>query len=735
MKADEASHALRELARAAGVEPAYRGWDGQPVVAGAGALRAVLAELGIAVDDPARIGLALAALERAQWSEVVPPVLIAWTDGGGVGGGHGRKQGPLAVEVPLRGPADVDLPCELELVTERGATARVSGRLFEAGAHGHAWPASLDGRVHCLRRGRIEVPGDEVGYHRLRWQVGSHFGESTVIVAPIRAWGAPGDAPPRWGVFAPLYAARQAERGAVGDLELLTSLLRWVRGQGGHYVATLPLLAGFLDEPCHPSPYSPASRLFWNELYLAPADGGAGAAAVDAAERAAARARFGAGGPIDYRAEYRARRARLDREARAAWAEPARKAELIAAAESGSLLDYAVFRAIGERESAPWSAWPAAWREPPPAVTRWDALPAGVDVARVQSQVYGQWQAGRQLAALAAAGGDDGGLYLDLPVGVNADAYELWRRRDQFLLGLSAGAPPDALFLGGQDWGLPPVSPRASRHDGHRYLIACVRHHMSRARMLRVDHVMGLHRLYCVPRGFSAKEGVYLRYPAEELYAMLTVESHRHHCALVGEDLGTVPDEVRPTMRRHGLASLHVGEFNMPAAIGERPATPTADQVASLDTHDTATFAGWWRGADIDDRRALGLITDAVVTRERTERAVTRAALLTWADWPPAGPEAPGYASSPGAAPGGIDDAAACARVMTACTRALAASPAHVVLVTVEDLWLEPAPQNVPGTSEERPNWRRPWSHPVDAVLADRDLADALADVSARRPR
>ncbi len=234
--------------------------------------------------------------------------------------------------------------------TTSGATARVSGRLFEAGAHGHAWPASLGGRVHCVRRGRIEVPGDEVGYHRLRWQIGGLAGESTVIVAPLVAWGAPGTVPPRWGVFAPLYAARQAERGAVGDLEILTSLLAWVRGQGGHYVATLPLLAGFLDEPCHPSPYSPASRLFWNELYLAPGGGATGDAATDLAERAAARARFATDGPIDYRAEYRARRARLDREARAAWADPARKAELVAAAESGSLLDYAVFRAIGERQ-------------------------------------------------------------------------------------------------------------------------------------------------------------------------------------------------------------------------------------------------------------------------------------------------------------------------------------------------------------------------------------------------
>ncbi|HVV86942.1 MAG TPA: 4-alpha-glucanotransferase, partial [Kofleriaceae bacterium] len=300
-KPDEPGHALRELAKAAGVECSYRGWDGQPVTASARALRAVLAELGVRADDPARIAEAHHALERAHWREVVPPVLVAWADASA-----GK---PVWLDVPMRVPADLDVPCELELTTERGAVARATGRLFEASAHNHAWPPSLQHRVHCVRRGRVEVPGGETGYHRLRWKLGLMEGESAVIAAPLRAWGAPGDVPRRWGVFAPLYAARTPARGAVGDLDGLSAMMAWVRGQGGSYVATLPLLAGFLDEPCHPSPYSPASRLYWNELYLAPAAelGGAGGAGDEAADEAAARARFAAPGPIDYRGEYRAR--------------------------------------------------------------------------------------------------------------------------------------------------------------------------------------------------------------------------------------------------------------------------------------------------------------------------------------------------------------------------------------------------------------------------------------------
>jgi 4-alpha-glucanotransferase len=168
-------------------------------------------------------------------------------------------------------------------------------------------------------------------------------------------------------------------------------------------------------------------------------------------------------------------------------------------------------------------------------------------------------------------------------------------------------------------------------------------------------------------------------------------------------------------MRRHGVASLFVGQFAMPGMPGQSMATPAAEHVASLNTHDTPTFAGYWRGLDIDDKRALGLVDDAQVDVERAARAQTRAALAGFE----AGPE-------------NVD---ACADAMTVCTQQLAESPAHMVLVTMEDLWLEPAPQNVPGTSDDRPNWRRPWSRSFEDVVCDPMISAALADVSNRRDR
>ncbi|HEU4733818.1 MAG TPA: 4-alpha-glucanotransferase [Kofleriaceae bacterium] len=688
--------ALRDLATAAGLDPEYVGWNGKPVVSSDEALvatlRALAPDLGIAFESVSDAPAALAALERARWAEIVPPVVIGW-DG--------------ELSVPFSVPAEVDDAWEIEVATESGRTVRANGRLFELLADGHGWPGGV---VHCVRRARIWL-GRDLGYHTVRWRLGARQGEAFAIAAPQRAWGGPGEGPRRWGVFAPVYGLASAASGQAGDLGTLRRLFEQVERRGGRYVATLPILAASLEEPCEYSPYSPASRLFWNELYLDLA-----ALAAELGVEPPAAPPIVAGARIDYQTQYHWRRHALDPMAERLFA--TRSAEIDAWAAGSGVYDYAAFRALRETTHQGWRSWPAMWRDGAPNITsRAEAIALGAEAARVTTHAAAQWAMQRQLEQLS---GGPVSLYLDLPVGVNCDAYEVWRHRQLFLTELSAGAPPDALFLGGQDWGLPPLSPIALRRDHYRYLIRCVRHHMRVSGMLRIDHVMGLFRLYCVPWGRPATDGVYLRYPSAELLAILTLESSRSRCALVGEDLGTVPEQVRPAMALHGLFRLHVGQWFLPGVPGEAPSPSPAESIASLNTHDTPTFAGWWRGADIDDRHDLGLITDEQDAEERVARDQARTALLAFVE--------------PRVSGGVLTEVE---RAMVGATADLAAGPAEVVLVALDDLALDPIPHNVPGTTTQRPNWQRRvegWSDALDEERAAPAAAAAIQAVIAARP-
>jgi 4-alpha-glucanotransferase len=697
----DTSSVLHELARAAGIDPEYTDWRGQPATASEQsllqALRALAPDLGIAIANADDAPAALRELERRRALEIVPPVVLAWD---------------ARLEVPFSVAAANEEEWELEVTTEQGARHHAHGRLSDLPADSHSWSGTSS---HCVRRAALWLQG-ELGYHTVRWRTAGQQGDALVIAAPLRAYGGPGQGPRRWGVFAPVYGLASAHSGQAGDLGTLRELCDAVGRRGGRYVAVLPLLAAFLGDadPFAFSPYSPASRLAWNELYL---DLGAASRELDVPPPSAPA--ITAGTLIDYRAQYRWRRSVIDTLAARGFADPQRAAELDVWAAAHGAYDYAAFRALGEQQRSAWCNWPAALRDGTRvAATREDALALGAEPARLASHVFAQWAMQRQLEALRER---DVSLYLDLPVGVNGDSYDVWRWRELFLLDLSAGAPPDALFLGGQDWGLPPLSPTALRRDRYRYFIRSLRHHMQVAGMLRIDHVMGLFRLYCVPSGRSATDGVYLRYSHEELLAIVTLESSRAKCAVAGEDLGTVPPPVRPAMARHGLFRLHVGQWSFPGKIGDAPSPGPAESIASLNTHDTPTFAGWWRGADIEDKRDLGLADAQQAHAERGERAHLKEALLALA------------ATSPGE-----DYLTEVERAMVAVTTDLALGPSEIVLVALDDLVLDPVPHNVPGTTSQRPNWQRRvqgWADSLDDTRATPAASAAIAAVvAARKP-
>lgn len=695
MSADHHLGELGPLAEALGVETSYRDTAGELRRATPDAVVAVLAAMGAPVAGADDLSELREHAERAA-VRLLPVVVVWWTE----------DAHPLVeVCVPLDA-ADGTIAYRVDL--EEGGEVEGTASLAEAIEVGHR---HVGGVTHSVRHLRLDLRELPLGYHVLsfEWRGARH--EATFVVAPRRvvqpAWDER-----TWGVVAPVYALPPTL--AVGPhVGELVELGRWIDHHGGKVVGTLPLLATYLDRPHDPSPYTPVSQRFWNELYLdlaaTPELAASPAARELLAEPATQRAvaERAEAELFDHRAQYRILRPLLEELAATFFAAPASTRVDFDrwVARRPEVRGYAAFRAATDRSGTGWHAWG----------TGPGRLPEGTDLDGPEARVhqYVQWtmrhQMGEVAAQLAHAGQR---LYLDLPVGTHGDGFDTWSQPELFAWGCGVGAPPDDFFSEGQNWGFPPVSPLAARQQGHRHFASCLAHHMRVAGVLRLDHVMGLHRLFWVPDGAAARDGVYVRYPREELFAVLALESARSGCRVVGEDLGTVPDEVRGAMEHHGLLGMYVSQFQLPVGDGEPVPEPTDRQLAGLDTHDTPTFAGWLQGLDIEVRRGMGLLDDHAAAQayggrqrdvDRVVDDLQRRGLL--------------------------GDPAGAGEILAALLTQLGASPAATVLVGVDDLLGETDPQNVPGTDLDRPNWVRKLTRPVrdlDADPAIRAMLEAL---------
>lgn len=320
------------------------------------------------------------------------------------------------------------------------------------------------------------------------------------------------------------------------------------------------------------------------------------------------------------------------------------------------------------------------------------------------------------------------GLYLDLAVSVDRSGSDAWSFPGCFAASASVGAPPDDFNLSGQDWGLPPLLPQALREHGHEPFVLALRANMRHAGALRIDHVMGLMRLYWVPRGAGARDGAYVHYPLDELLAIVKLESHRNRCIVVGEDLGTVPDAVREALATAGVLSYRLLYFQRDASGGFLPPQDyPRDALVAIGTHDLPTLAGWWQGRDIVLREGLGLFPDeATRDRHRSERALDRMRLLdalARAGRLPADADIEALAQNP-----------LSATLVEAIHGWLAACPSRLMMVQPED-WLGVVEQNnLPGTVDEHPNWRRKLPLTVEALRADAAGAYLAAVLARERP-
>ncbi len=629
--------AVRELARTRGVSLRYRDVTGMQRTASVETLIGVLRALGLPIDRAGEAPALLAATSECA-SPVLPSVVVAQAD----------APAELTLHLPDGAPAGGTV----DITTEAGET--FGCRLLEIEPHlGPSVPVRLP----------IRLPA---GYHQARIEVGRASAEALLVVAP---WKAPDPEPRRsWGVFAPMYGLWSGD-GRAADYGAFGRLAEWTSACGGSVVATLPLLATFLDQPYDPSPYRPVSRRWWNEVYVdcTRLPELSGEAMVDVP--------VDAGGYVDLPALMARKRPLLARAAeRLEHAGGRRRSELDEFVRARpEVVEYARFRAGFE---------------------------PGNESLNTRYHVYAQFVTEQQVAGLASdLRARSQSLYLDLPLGTHPAGFDVHHEPEAFATGASVGAPPDEFFHRGQNWGFPPPHPDGMRRTGYRDLRATLAHHLRYAGMLRIDHVMGLHRLWWVPDGAAPDEGAYVQYPAEQLYAVACLEADRHGAALAGENLGTVPREVDRALARHNLRSTFVGQFAMDTTKAPVMARPPHRSVAGLNTHDIATFAGFWSGADVDDRLRHGVATEREASREKRGRAELRAALVR---------DLASRGLLPDRIVAELETDEVCRMVLGALLAELGASDADVVLVSVEDLALERYQQNLPGTTGDvRANFRR----------------------------
>ena len=522
--------------------------------------------------------------------------------------------------------------------------------------------------------GRIgRMPRDApFGYHRLEGDDGV---TRLLITGPGRCHLAPDLR--EWGWAVQLPSVRSAASWGIGDLGDLRDLGRWSAGQGAGFVAVSPVGAPNPGRSPEPSPYYPSTRRFGNPLLLR-VDGIPGAG--DVGELAEAGRALNAESRIDRRRVLELKRRALER----AWAAgiPDRPAfEAWRRQQEAALERWATFCVLSERLGPGWQRWPDEFRAP----TSPGALRVAADEPdRVAFHAWIQWCFDRQLAAAS----EPIRRVADLPVGVDPGGFDAWDWQGQLALGASVGAPPDRFNAAGQAWGLPPFIPHRLREAQYRPFIETVRAQLRHAGGLRIDHVLGLFRLWWIPAGNGPDRGAYVRNPTDELLEIIAIESHREEAVVIGEDLGTVPPGVRRELRRRRLLSTRL-------AIFERvpPARYPRQSFAGVTTHDLPTIAGLLSGSDLEDQRAAGVAPDPAAI------AILRGRLLA----------AAGSASS--------EDAD---ELSVALHRSLAASSAAMVAATLEDaLGVEQRP-NVPGTTaDQRDNWSRGLPLPLERLMTD----------------
>jgi 4-alpha-glucanotransferase len=668
---------LNELAGLYEIETMFRKAPGQQKQVSVDTLTAALKILGAPLESMQDIRSAIRQRKLELLQRCLEPVVVC------------RKTNPAVLTLRLP-EAKSGLKAEARLEKEDGELLN--------------WPLDLsvlpvlkteifEGAVYTVKKYALPdcLPW---GYHSFSLNLQGLSYTTLIICAPYQAFSPDLKKNERlWGVFIPLYALNSGRSWGAGDLTDLELLIKWVHELGGHLTGTLPLLTTFLDEPFSPSPYTPVSRLFWSEFYLDITrleELKTNNQALELLNSNLFKEEIDdlrSRPLVDYLRVMAAKRKVLECLAAGFFQKKDRRREEFQEwlQENQTVSDYARFRACTEKQCCGWPSWPLYLREG--AIREGD-----YETSTEQYHLYVQRAIDEQFRELSDRARNLGQkLYLDFPLGVHCAGYDVWRERNVFAQDVNAGAPPDMFYSQGQDWGFPPLHPERIRQQGYKYYLNALRHHLKYAGILRLDHVAGLQRLFWIPKGMTAADGVYVKYKADEFYAVLTLESQRYQSVIIGEDLGNVPGSIRKQMSKHKIYRMHIASLEYRSDPQQALGLIPEKALASLNTHDLPPFTAFWQEKEknVADRICLPLY-------------------LYQQGWLPS-PILNNY------------------EVLKGCLKHLAASRADIFLVNLEDLWQETNSQNMPGNANH-PNWSRKARFPIEVFTNNTSLITLLKE-------
>ncbi len=708
---------IKQLAALAGLQDSYVHAQGHVEHIALADQHAILAAMGYDLASPLAITEQTCALQHQPWTEVIAPVQVL------------AEHTPLTLRVQ-QPTARACSQWQWQIVTEQQQT--FAGELSVATRDIIERQQLADTEYLAFNLAiTIEL---QPGYHQLTLANGQDTFQQQLIITPNRCFQLQDKAilHKTMGPAIQLYALRSDRNWGIGDFVDLKNMVAPLAALGNDFMGLNPLHALYPGLPQDCSPYSPNSRLWLNTLYVALEHSPEFAECTAAQQLLQSKPfqsrlqRCRAAADVDYHAvsSLKAEMATLlyqhfKQQHLASNSERASQFNTFVEQSDPSLLQLARYQVLQtvlfqqDMHMACWQNFPAEYQNPHSAAVQQFAASHN---DAINQQLYLQWLAQQQLAEVKAQCQQQGmaiGLYCDVAVGANSNSAESWAAPEDFLMQLSVGAPPDIMAPKGQNWGLLAYNPRTLRQKAYQPFIQLIRANMRYAGALRLDHVMALLRLWCCPPGADATAGGYISMPAEDLFAIMALESQRNHCVVIGEDLGTVPVAISQLMAKYQVMSYRVFMLEQkPGSYQQRDQTYPALALATVTTHDMPTLVGYWHEHDLALRHQLDLFPSAQIAANLQQLRQDEKQLLC---------------HELQLEHGNVKQLVHNSHLY------LAATPARLMAYQLEDLLLVATPVNIPGTSTEYPNWRRKLPLEFEQAFAQSEVRELILEMARLR--